>query len=203
MRPRIRCILALALTVMALAGGALSSALAATGTLYVQTAMGALPANSNLPAGYAYAQRVTVTGGSVAVPGSTVTPVPSNGTDYVLMLHLTGDQAAAIYNGAAYNATHTLGGVPFADVTLWWTDGGGAQHQIDVDTDTDTDTYGAWSANNITLWFKLQQPLAAAPATDSSYTLAWGNSNPTVMRDWGNIYPFQDDFTSSSLDITK
>ncbi len=161
----------------------------------------AAPSTFQPLSGYAYQVPVTVTGGSAAVGGSATTPVGMTSTDYVVKLHLTGAQAAAVYNTAFYNATTTDNGIAFADVTLWWTDAGGTAHQLDIDYDPST--YGAWSPSNITLWFRLQQPLGAAPATDASYTLAWGNQTPTVPRNWANIYPLQDDFAGTTLDGSK
>ncbi len=159
----------------------------------------ASPTATQTPPGlsaYSGSMALTITGGGSAVSGSTTAPVPTNSTDYVVQVHLTGSQAAAVYNGATYNATNTDGGVAFADVTLWY---GGAQ----IDLDYDTTTYGAWSTNNITLWFKLQRNLAASPATDAAYTLAWGNSNPRILRNLADLYPLQDTFAGSSLDTSK
>ena len=145
---------------------------------------------------YTGSRALTITGGGSAVGGSTTVPVPTNSTDYVVQLHLNGALAAAVYNGAAYNATNTDGGTAFADVTLWYN---GTQ----IDVDYDPVTNGPWSANNVTLWFKLQRSLVASPATDTAYTLAWGNSSPTIMRNLADIYPLQDTFSGSSLDSTK
>ena len=168
------------------------------GPAWVASSAPIAPAGAADFSAYAHHLPLTIAGGDTAVGGSITTPVATNGTDYVVQLHLTGSQAAQIYGGAAYDATTTLNGAPFADVTAWWRDGAGVQHQLD--TDYDTSTHGPWGTDNVTLWFRLQRPLGAAPATDIAYTLAWGNASPAVLRDWANIYPLQDDFAGSSLD---
>src|SRR5947208_692423 len=81
---------------------------------------------------YPYRQQIIVTGGGIAVQGGTSTPAMASSSDYVVMLHLKGAQAAAVYRTAAFSGAHTLRGVPFADVTLWYT-GGRLPRQIDVD----------------------------------------------------------------------
>lgn len=157
---------------------------------------GAAQAGERALASYAYRQQLTVTGGSDAVYGSTVTAVLPNAIDYVVKLHLAGAQAAAVYDHALYKPAHAPRGVPFADVTLWYT-GGPTPQQIDYDYDPYT--YGAWTKDNITLWFKLQALLGPAPAQDGHYVLAWRNRAPRVMRNWAHIYPLQDDFNGVSL----
>ncbi len=149
---------------------------------------------------YAHRQQITVVGGRSAVYGSTRIPVAEHAIDYVVMLHLHGAEAAAVYDTAAYNARRVLRGVPFADVTLWYT-GGGGPRQIDVDYDPYT--FGPWSRDNVTLWFKLQAPLDARPATDSHYVLAWGNARPVVRRNWAAIYPLQDNFDGPALNAKR
>ncbi len=206
-------LVALLTTVLAIAGPLPSPSYAGTvahSSARAATAPGRVPVTGGRTAlhphirpfvlpSYAYQRTITVSGGGAAVGGSTTIPVPVTSTDYVVQLHLTGQQAALVYDNASYNAT-TYNGVPFADVTMWYT-GGGSPQQLDLDYDTATN--GAWSPTNITLWFKLQRPLGAAPATDSGYLLAWGNTAPTVLRTWANLYPLADDFLGSSLDASK
>lgn len=151
--------------------------------------------------GYAYHQTVVVKGGIEPVGGSLNIPAAADSSDYVVMLHLTGSQAASVYNHASYNATRTFAGISFADVTMWYSPARGIWRQIDIDADPFT--YGPWSRHNITLWFRLQAPLAAAPASDDHYMLRWGNRDPNVMRAWGDIYPFQDNFSGTTLDPAK
>ena len=138
------------------------------------------------PTGYKHAAQVTVTGGGAAVNGSTSAPTTS-GTDYVVLLNLTGSTAQAVYNGISDTTS-------FSDVSMWWWNGS-AWTQIDCDIDTDT--FGAWSTSNIALKFKLQAALAASPATDSNYMLAWGKQSGasiTTAQSWANIYPLSDGF---------
>jgi len=145
--------------------------------------------------GYRHRLRVVVHGGSQAVSGDTT---PTNtGTDYVVLLHLTGAQATAVFHGATYGSGPPDNATPFGDVTMWYT-GGHTPRQIDVDADTAT--YGPWSARNVTLWFKLQAPLRAKPAADSHYVLAWGNHTPRVARDWVRIYPLQAHVATGGID---
>jgi len=140
-----------------------------------------------------YSEQLVVAGGAADAQGSATVPVPTNSRDVVVRVYLTGSDAAYVYNHVA-DSSH------FSDVTLWDT-GGTAPRQIDIDEDQVT--YGPWSANNVTLWFKLQRPLGVAPATDSGYTLAWGNAQARTMREWADIYPFQDNFSSPALDPAR
>jgi len=141
-----------------------------------------------------YRQRITVTNssGTATLGGSATVPVPATSTDYVAQIHLTGSQAAYVYNNASDRSA-------FTDVSLWYV-GGGASQQLDIDYDTVTN--GAWSPTNVTLWFKLQAPIGPN-AADGNYVLAWGNPNAAVKRVWANIYPLQDAFAGSVLDSNK
>ncbi len=117
------------------------------------------------------------------------------------MLHLAGAQAAVVYKQLVYRGNKTYAGFPHADITVWYAPTGRIAHQIDVDDDTTT--YGAWSPANITLWFRLQEPLKEAPAVDNHYILKWGNPTPAVLQNWAHIYPFQDRFTGSAINRSK
>ncbi len=141
-----------------------------------------------VPVGYTYAQRLAVTNpsASVAMGGSTTTP--SNGTDVVVQVHLSPDDARDILNLSSFKATD------FSDVTLWYVS---AQGLTQIDIDDDTTSFGPWnSTNGVTLAFKLQDTIPAG-GTDNNYLLAWGNSSPTVLRNLDNIYPFQDNFVNA------
>ncbi len=61
---------------------------------------------------YAHRQQITVVGGGSSVYGSARTPVAEHAIDYVVMLHLHGAGAAAVYDTAAYNAGRVLRASP-------------------------------------------------------------------------------------------
>lgn len=143
---------------------------------------------SSVIAGYVYSQNLLVTNpATTTIGGSVVTgTVLATSTDYVVQVHLAGPEAAAIY-ASAWDKSK------FTDVTVWWFNG---SSYVQLDTDYDPYTNGSWSANNVTLWFKLQAPIAGG-SSDGNYVLAWGNVSPVVKRDWTHIYPFSDDFNTS------
>jgi hypothetical protein len=144
---------------------------------------------SSVIAGYAYSQSLLVTNpATTTVNGSVVAgTVAATSTDYVVQLHLQGANAASVYANARDKTK-------FTDVTVWWWSGTSYQQ---IDTDYDPYTNGGWGANNVTLWFKLQAPIAGG-ASDPNYVLAWDDASPTAKHDWTHIYSFSDDFNSSA-----
>jgi hypothetical protein len=144
---------------------------------------------SSVIAGYAYSQNLTVTNPATTTVGGSVVAgtVPATSTDYVVQLHLTSAEAASVYANAQDKAK-------FTDVTVWWWN---SSSYVQLDVDYDPYTNGSWSANNVTLWFKLQAPIAGS-GTDPNYVLAWDKASPVTKRDWTHIYPFSDDFNSSA-----
>lgn len=152
-----------------------------------------------LPSGFSYCQQVQVTGGGASATGNPTSlggSVVSSSSDYVVALHLTGATASTIYGQLQHPPSATaLDSTATADVGVYWWNGS-AWTQIDYDLDQVTN--GVWSTGNITLWFKLQATLAASPATDGDYMLAWGAATVNSPS-WGSLYPLADDFLGTTL----
>jgi hypothetical protein len=128
---------------------------------------------------------VTNNSSTSSIGGSVLTPVPATSTDYVVQCHLTGSTATQVWNALSDQTS-------FTDLKVIF---GGSE----IDCDIDRQTNGAWSSSNITLWFRLQRPIAAS-GTDQGYQLRMGGGlRSSPPRSWGNIYPFSDDFGGSSL----
>jgi len=139
------------------------------------------------PPGYTAAQQVTVGTGATSVGGSTVTPVAQRGTDYAVRISLIGAAATPVYAALSDQAAGL-------DLSVWWYNGT-VYAQIDCDVE-------AVGPAAISVWFKLQAAIGGL-SSDGNYLLAYGNPSPTIRRAWANIYPLQDDFTGSTLDLSK
>ena len=138
-----------------------------------------------VPTGYTCAQVLTVTNtAATTLGGSTAAPVATSSTDYVVNVQVTGAAAAQIFANVNLH-----GATGFADLAVFYN---GTQ----IDVDPDQGVFGAWSASNVSFWFKLQAPIAAS-ASDAGYLLAYGKtagSSLATKNALANIWPFADDF---------